>query len=81
MTDRDILLKILSEFQMIKDAFMQLPEWYPLTEIARDKGISRQSLRSKILSGEFEPEVDFKYEGHKIFIARSAVPLIRRKRI
>ena len=80
MTDRDILLQILDEFRTIKDAFLQLPEWYPLTEIARDKRISRQSLRTKLLNGEFEPEVDFKYEGHKIFIARSAVPRIRRKR-
>lgn len=80
MTDREILIKLLNELQEIKDAFIQLPEWYPLTEIARDKGLTRQSLRSKLLSGEFEPEVDFKYEGHKIFIARSAVPRIRRKR-
>lgn len=80
MTDREILLEILDEFRQIKDAFLQLPEWYPLTEIARDKGISRQSLRTKILNGEFEPEVDFKYDGHKIMIARSAVPRIRRKR-
>lgn len=80
MTDREILLQLLNEFQIIKDAFLQLPEWYPLTEIARDKGISRQSLRAKLLNGDFEPEVDFKYEGHKIFIARSAVPRIRRKR-
>jgi len=80
MTDREILIQLLNEFREVKDAFLQLPEWYPLSEIARDKGLTRQSLRSKLLSGEFEPEVDFKYEGHKIFIARSAVPRIRRKR-
>ncbi len=80
MSDRDILIELLNEFRAIKDAFLQLPEWYSLPEIARDKGITRQSLRAKLLSGEFEPEVDFKYDGHKILIARSAVPKIRRKR-
>jgi len=70
----------LAEIKSIKDAFLQLPEWFTLTEIARDKNISRQSLRAKLLNGEFEPEVDFKYDGHKILIARSAVPRIRRKR-
>jgi predicted transcriptional regulator len=80
MTDREILMQLLEEFRQIKDAFLQLPEWYPLTEIARDKGMTRQTLRAKVLNGDFEPEVDFKYEGHKIFIARSAVPRIRRKR-
>jgi len=80
MSDRDLLIELLNEFRAIKDAFLQLPEWYSLPEIARDKGITRQSLRTKLLSGEFEPEVDFKYDGHKILIARSAVPKIRRKR-
>jgi hypothetical protein len=80
MTDREILLQLLSDFQAIKDAFLQLPNWYPLADIAKDKCISRQSLRTKLLSGDFEPEVDFKYDGHKIMIARSAVPRIRRKR-
>ena len=81
MTDRDIMLQLLDEFRQIKDAFLQLPEWYSLTEIARDKGLSRQTLRARLLNGEFEPEVDFKYDGHKIYIARSAVPRIRRKRL
>lgn len=80
MNDREILIEILNEFRVIKDAFLQLPEWYSLPEIARDKGITRQSLRTKLLGGDFEPEVDFKYDGHKILIARSAVPKIRRKR-
>ncbi|QFR49864.1 hypothetical protein FJR48_09035 [Sulfurimonas lithotrophica] len=80
MTDRELLIDIKNELVYIKDAFLQLPEWFPLSEIARDKGISRQSLRTKLLSGEFEPEVDFKYQGNKIMIARSAVPRIRRKR-
>lgn len=80
MTDRDLLIEIKNELLQIKDAFLQLPEWLPLTEIARDKGMTRQSLRTKLLSGDFEPELDFKYDGHKILIARSAVPRIRRKR-
>ncbi|WP_345993247.1 hypothetical protein [Sulfurimonas sp. HSL-1716] len=80
MTDREILIQLLNDFQAIKDAFLQLPEWFSLAEIAKDKQMSRQSLRAKLLSGEFEPEVDFKYDGHKIVIARSAVPRIRRKR-
>lgn len=81
MTDRELLIDIKNELVFIKDAFLQLPEWFSLSEIAKDKGISRQSLRVKLLSGEFEPEVDFKYNGNKIMIARSAVPRIRRKRL
>ncbi len=80
MTDRDLLVQLLDEFRQVKDAILQLPEWFSLSEIAKDKGLTRQSLRAKMLSGEFEPEVDFKYDGHKIMIARSAVPKIRRKR-
>ncbi|MDD3597946.1 hypothetical protein [Sulfuricurvum sp.] len=80
MNDRDLLIELINEFRELKKAFLQLPEWYSLPEIAHDKGMTRQSLRTKLLNGDFEPEVDFKYDGHKILIARSAVPKIRRKR-
>ena len=80
MQDTSLLMQILSEVKELKEAFIQLPEWFSLSEIAKDKGLTRQTVRTQVLNGEFEPEVDFKYQGHKIYIARSAVPRIRRKR-
>ena len=80
MNDTPLLMQILSELHEIKDAFIQLPQWFSLSEISKDKGLTRQTIRAQILNGDFEPEVDFKYQGHKIYIARSAVSRIRRKR-
>jgi len=51
-----------------------------MSDVAKDRGISRQSLWMRLQNGEFEPEVDFKYIGNKIYIARSAVSRIQRKR-
>lgn len=80
MEDRQILIQIRQEMEQIKRAVMSIPKWISLTDVARDRGISRQSLYMRIQNGELEPEVDFKYIGNKIYIARSAVSRIQRKR-
>lgn len=77
---RQAVLQATQEIHDLKEAYIQLPRWYPLGEIAKDKGITRQALRGKLLSGAYEPDVDFKYEGSRIFIARAAVSRISRKR-
>jgi len=80
MEDRQILIQIRQEIEQIKQAIMSIPKWISLTDVAKDRGISRQSLYMRIQNGEFEPEVDFKYIGNKIYIARSTVSRIQRKR-
>ena len=80
MSDTSLLMTILSELQELKDAFVQLPQWFSLSEVAQDKGLTRQTIRSQLLNGDFEPDVDFKYKGKKIYIARAVLPRIRRKR-
>ncbi len=80
MEDRQILIQIRHEIEQIKRAIMAIPEWISMSDVAKDRGISRQSLWMRLQNGEFEPEVDFKYIGNKIYIARSAVSRIQRKR-
>ena len=80
MSDTQLIQEILSELKEIKQAFIQLPKWFSLSDVVTDKGLSRQAVRAQLLKGDFEPEVDFKYQGNKIYIARSAVSRIRRKR-
>lgn len=80
MNDTSLLLEVLAELKEIKEAFIQLPEWFPLSELSKDKGLTRQTIRAQLLNGSFEPEVDFKYIGNKIYVARSAVSRITRKR-
>lgn len=80
MEDRQLLIQIRQEIEEIKKAVLSIPEWISLGDVARDRGMNRQALWARIQRGEFEPEVDFKYIGNKIYIARSAVSRIQRKR-
>jgi len=77
--EKQLLIELREEMSIIKNAIFSLPEWFSLSDIADDKGFSRQGLRQKLLS-DFEPEVDYQYRGAKIYIARNAVSKIKRKR-
>ncbi len=80
MNDRQILIQIRQEIEEIKKAVLAIPEWISLSDLAKDRGISRQALWYRLQKGEFEPEVDFKSIGNKIYVARSAVFRIKGKR-
>ncbi len=80
LEEKAFLLEILAELQSIKNAILALPEWISLSDIAEEKGLTRQAIRKQLLSGDYEPDVDFKYIGNKMYVARSVVPRIKRKR-
>jgi len=77
--EKQLLIELRDEIQTIKEAVCSLPKWLSLSDVADDKGFSRQGLRQKLLN-DFEPEVDYQYRGAKIYIARNAVSQIKRKR-
>lgn len=80
MDDKSILIEIREELHAIKEAILYIPRWLSITDIAKDKGISPQAIRQKLISGNFEPEVDFKYIGAKIYVAREALHKIKREK-
>ena len=77
--EKQLLIELRDEMKLIKDAIFSIPKWLSLTDVADDKGLSRQGLRQKLIN-DFEPEVDYQYRGAKIYIARNAVSKIKRKR-
>ena len=80
LEERRLLMELLHEITTIKEAILSLPDWISLSDIAEDKGLTRQAVRKQLLTGEYEPDVDFKYVGNKMYVARSVVPRIKRKR-
>ena len=64
----------------LKELVAQSPEWIPVSSVAESAGLTSQAVRKRLLGGDFEPEVDFKYSGSRIYIARSAVSRLKRIR-
>jgi len=52
-------------------------KWTSLSDVSYEIGKNRDTIR-KYLKNNFEPEVDFKHIGGKIFLSRDALFLIRR---
>jgi hypothetical protein len=58
----------------------KLPEWYGVTEVALKNDLHPNTIRKKILSGDYEEDVDFKYEGSLIKINAKIIQNLTRKR-
>jgi predicted metal-dependent hydrolase len=54
-----------------------IPKWFSLSDISHELKKSRDTIR-KYLKSNFEPDVDFKKVGVKIYISRDALFLIRK---
>jgi len=55
-------------------------EWIPVSAIANDKGLTPDAVRKQLQNGDFEVDVDFKYNGCRIQVHQGAVGRIQRKR-
>jgi predicted metal-dependent hydrolase len=54
-----------------------MPKWFSLSDTAHEVQTSRDTIR-KYLKANFEPEIDFKKIGAKIYLSRDALFLIRK---
>lgn len=81
MSERDLLFTILNEIREIKEdnkiIKSLIPSELSLSEISNDIGKSSNTIR-KYLIANFEPDVDYKKKGAKIFVKQDAVFRIRR---
>jgi len=77
--DKNILIEIREDIKELKKAFLSIPEWISLSDVANSKGLTSQAVRKKLIE-HFEPEVDYKYKGTRIYVARSTVSKIKRIR-
>jgi predicted ArsR family transcriptional regulator len=55
-------------------------EWTTLSIIAKKIGLTKDAVRKQLQNGEFEEDVDFKYEGNKIVVHQGAIGRLRRRR-
>lgn len=81
MSDREILIEILSEIRDLKEKYLVLksltPDVLSLSEVSHLVKKPNNTIR-KYLVANFEPEVDFFKKGAKIIVKQDAVLRIRR---
>lgn len=81
MSEKELLLEILSEIRDLKDKYLTLKSLVPkevsLSEVSRIVQKPNNTIR-KYLLANFEPEVDFFKKGAKIIVKQDAVLRIRR---
>ncbi|TLS96185.1 hypothetical protein [Aliarcobacter cibarius] len=81
MSDREMLIEILSEIRDLKVKYLDLkslvPDVLSLSEVSQIVKKPNNTIR-KYLLANFEPEVDFFKKGAKIIVKQDAVLRIRR---
>jgi len=76
---KNILISLQGDIKEIKASFISIPKWIRLSDVAESKGLTSRAVRKKLIE-HFEPEVDYKYKGTRIYIARSTISKIKRNR-
>jgi len=87
-SDRDLLKHLYIDIQTIKEevtllrsVIHSIPEWISITDIANDKGMSKESVRHRVVnSGDYELNKDYRYDGKRLVIHRNIIHTIRRQR-
>lgn len=81
ITDRDLLVSIYEEIQNMKDVIQFIPNWISITDTAKNNDLSyRQMYRRVIDSGRFESEIHYKHMDGEIYVHKSILHLLQRKR-
>ena len=81
ITDRNLLEAIYQEMQTMKQAFMSVPDYLEISEIAKFNDLSTKQLYKRVVSsGDFEEGVQYKREDGNIKVSKSILHLLQRKR-
>ena len=87
MSKKHLLLQVLEKVEEIQKnqeellrISMSQPEWILLSDVARLHGLTTQAVRKRVLNGNYEDGVDYKYIHGRIYIARSAISKFARMR-
>ena len=81
ITDRNLLEAIYQEMQTMKQAFMSVPDYLEISEIAKFNDLSTKQLYKRVVSsGDFEEGIQYKREDGNIKVSKSILHLLQRKR-
>ena len=80
-TDREFLISIYEEIQNIKEVIQFIPNWISLKDVSLNNGLGiRQMYRRVVESGNYEIDKQFKHMDGEIYIHKSIIHSLRRKR-
>ena len=81
ITDRNLLEAIYQEMQTMKQAFMSVPDFLEISEIAKFNDLSPKTLYKRVVSsGDFEEDVQYKRVDGNIKVSKTILHLLTRKR-
>jgi len=76
----NILHETTEQLKMKEQSLSNLPQWYNVSAVAKNAGLTSGAVRKQLENGEFEDGKDFKHNGGKILIHQGAVERIHRRR-
>ncbi len=71
---KEILFELKAKVEVLEATTLK---WFSLSDISYEIGYSRDTMR-KYLKSNFEPEIDFKSSGGKIYVSRGALFHLRK---
>lgn len=81
ITDRNLLEAIYQEMLTIKQAFMSVPDFLEISEIAKFNDLSTKQLYKRVVSsGDFEEDIQYKRVDGTIKVSKTILHLLQRKR-
>ena len=81
ITDRNLLEAIYQEMVSMKEAFMSVPDYLEISEVAKFNDLSTKQLYKRVVSsGDFEEDVQYKRVDGNIKVSKSILHLLTRKR-
>lgn len=81
ITDRNLLEAIYQEMVSMKQAFMSVPDYLEISEVAKFNDLSTKQLYKRVVSsGDFEEDVQYKRVDGNIKVSKTILHLLTRKR-
>ena len=81
ITDRNLLEAIYQEMVSMKEAFMSVPDYLEISEVAKFNDLSTKQLYKRVVSsGDFEEDVQYKRVDGNIKVSKTILHLLTRKR-
>jgi len=81
ISDRDFLISIYEEIQNMKEVIQFIPNWITIKDVAINNGLGyRQMYRRVVESGNYKMDKHFKKMDGEIYIHKSIIHSLQRKR-
>lgn len=81
ITEKELLISIYDEIKNMKEIIQFIPDWITIKDVSINNGLGiRQMYRRVVESGNYQNNIHYKTMDGKIYIHKSIIHLLQRKR-